>query len=62
VAVIFLDEGVIVRCFQPYDDAPPRREEPRRGDYVTSPDEPLVQYPDERWASYVVYPQRTDIW
>ncbi len=55
MAVIFIEEGVTLRMFQ--DDNPPKYfEEPRRGDYVTSPDEPLVTNPDERWASYVVYP------
>ncbi len=55
MAVIFIEEGVTLRMFQ--NDEPKRfAEEPQRGDYIADPDEPLVLNPDERWASYVVYP------
>jgi hypothetical protein len=54
MAMIFIDEVVVMRA--PHPEEPKRNEEPKRGDYVTRPDEPLVLNPDERWVSYVVYP------
>ena len=57
--MIFLDEAVVLRAPRHDEEYEPPK---RQGDYVASPDEQLVTYPDERWASYVVYPYRTDIW